>query len=84
VTLRIMTVLILALILFLMTMFMSCSSEEATAQVRSPVVSSVFVLAKRLSAAEERIHNLEIQIQLLAEGERERAALLHGFETIGR
>ena len=77
-TWKIMAVLILAFMFFLATMFMGCSSEEVTV-IADPDVPAYI---ERLRTAEERIHNLEIQVQLLAEGEREKAALLHGFETI--
>ena len=68
-----------ALWLFLTIGMVVCRPKEAVAE---PPVVPAYV--ERLREAEERICNLEIQLQLLAEGERERAALLHGFETIGR
>lgn len=78
---RTLSVLLLVLIIFLGTVFMSCLKEESPAVV---VVVPTSNLEERMREAEERIHSLEIQLQMFAEGERERAALLHGFETIGR
>lgn len=78
---RLVNIAVLTTMLFLGAAFLNCVREEVSEAVTPPSIDSAY--AERLRKAEERIHNLEIQMQLLAEGERERAALLHGFGEIG-
>jgi hypothetical protein len=74
-------ILIFGLFVVIVLWLMTGPSEKSQSVA---VVAPDSNCSERMREAEERISSLEIQVSLLAEGERKRAALLHGFETIGR